>query len=128
MDRLPKDAWVVVADGNGARLLQNVADDGDVQLIQRGLLSPQNLEEEGPSGVQPEEIDVEEATFAKQLARHLNHAALTHQFQHLVLVADPKTLGQVRPLLHKETSERLVAELSRTLTNAQLEEIARVLH
>lgn len=127
MRNLPKDAWVVVADGNGARVLQNVSD-GDVELVQRERVTPDELVNDGPSGVQPEEVDVEEATFAKHLARRLNHAALTQQFAHLVLIADPRTMGHLRPLLHKEVSDRLVGELTRTLTNAPLEDIRRVLH
>ena len=36
----------------------------------------------------------------------VNEAALKQQYEHLVLVADPTTLGRVRPLLHKEAMQR----------------------
>jgi protein required for attachment to host cells len=45
----------------------------------------------------------------------------------LVLVADPKTLGQVRPLLHKATTDRLLADVAKDLTNVPLEGIQRAL-
>lgn len=128
MQAIPKGAWVVVADGRGARLLENVGAAFEPSLIQRGQLQPKNLDGEGPSGVQPQELDVDEATFAKQLAQKLNQEALTNAYQHLVLIADPKTLGQVRPLLHKETVGRLVGEVSREMTGARLEDIAKALH
>lgn len=128
MHRIPSGAWVVVADGGRARMLENVGGANDLQLVQREVVLPQNLDGEGPSGVQPKEVDVDEATFAKQLANRINHAALTREFEHLVLIADPQTLGQMRPLLHKETEGRLIGEVTKTLTNAPLDEIERVLH
>ncbi|MFC0677800.1 host attachment family protein [Lysobacter korlensis] len=128
MQTIPRGAWVVVADGGRARLLQNVADSGSVQLIQQKVIEPQNLDDEGPSGVQPPEVEVDEATFAKQLARRLNDGALKNEYAHLVLIADPQTLGQMRPLLHKEALDRLVGEVAKTLTNSPLDEIERVLH
>ena len=45
----------------------------------------------------------------------------------LVLVADPQTLGQMRPQLHKETLERLRGEVAKTLTNSPLEDITAAL-
>lgn len=128
MQTIPRGAWVVVADGGRARLLQNVADSGSLQLIQQRVIEPQNLDDDGPSGVQPQEIEVDEATFAKQLARRLNDGALKNEYAHLVLIADPQTLGYMRPLLHKEALDRLVAEVGKTLTNSPLDEIERVLH
>lgn len=128
MQSIPAGAWVIVADGGGARMLQNVGEANAPKLIQQKLIEPQNLDDEGPSGVQPQEVDVEEATFAKQLANRLNEAALQNDYRHLVLIADPQTLGQMRPLLHKETLDRLIGEVPKTLTNAPIEDIERVLH
>ncbi|GHA73954.1 host attachment family protein [Cognatilysobacter bugurensis] len=128
MQSIPSGAWVVVADGGGARMLQNVGEAKAIKLIQQRLIEPQNLDGEGPSGSQPKEVDVEEATFAKQLANRLNDGALKNDYRHLVLIADPQTLGQVRPLLHKETLERLIGEMAKTLTNASIADIERVLH
>ena len=44
-----------------------------------------------------------------------------------MLIADPTTLGRIRPLLHKEVQQRLIAEIGKTLTNAPLEDIERAL-
>lgn len=128
MQSIPAGTWVVVADGGRARMLQNVGEANAPKLIQQSLVEPVNLDGEGPSGSQPKELDVEEATFAKQLAHRLNDAALKNDYRHLVLIADPQTLGQMRPLLHKETTDRLITEMAKTLTNASLEDIERVLH
>ena len=42
-------------------------------------------------------------------------------------MADAQTLGQMRPLLHKEVRERLLVEHAKNLAGAPLEEIARAL-
>jgi protein required for attachment to host cells len=130
MDKIPPDAWVVVADGIHARILRNVGKGLSLSLRQEQLVEPKNLNDEGPAGRQPPEADVayiDEATFAKQLAHRLNAAALRNEFSHLVLVADPQTLGQMRPLLHQETAKRIVGELAKTLTNSPVEDIERAL-
>ncbi|MGA9827028.1 MAG: host attachment protein, partial [Rhodanobacteraceae bacterium] len=75
-----------------------------------------------------DEQSIDEATFAKQLAHRLNAAALQNKYQHLVLMADPQTLGQMRPQLHKETERRIIREVAKTFTNAPLEDIQNALH
>jgi len=130
MKKIPGGAWVVVADGCGARLLRNVGTGLAVSLEQIKVIGPKDLANEGPAGRQPPErtsAEIDEATFAKQLARRLNAAALKNEFAHLVLVADPQTLGQMRPLLHEETVKKMVEELNKSLVHAPLEDIERAL-
>ncbi len=130
MERIPEGTLVVVADGERARVFRNVGKGNALSLQQQEVLEVENVDDEGPSGVAPTEQtghQTDEATFAKQLAHKLNHGALTNQYAHLVLVADPQTLGQIRPQLHKETLQRLHGELAKTLTNTPLEEIERAL-
>jgi protein required for attachment to host cells len=52
---------------------------------------------------------------------------LKNRYAHLILIADPQTLGRIRPLLHKETQERLIKDLAKDFTNAPLEDIQRAL-
>lgn len=130
MTSLPSDALVVIADGQGARLFRNRGEDGAVALHQVDLLELMNTNDDGPAGSMPGESSsrqIDEATFAKQLAQGLNDSALKQRYAHLVLVADPVTLGRVRPLLHKETTQRLVAEIGKDLTNSRLDAIEQAL-
>lgn len=131
MGKIPTDTWVVVADGSKARMFRNVGEGIKLSLKQDHLLDSQDMEAEGgPSGRQPPETAgsyIDEATFAKELANRLNAAALKEEFAHLFLVADPQTLGQLRPQLHQETTKRLVGELAKTLTNSPLADIEKAL-
>jgi protein required for attachment to host cells len=130
MKSLPTDALVVVADGESARIFRNRGEQGAVSLHQYDLLELMNMNDDGPAGSMPGESSsrqIDEATFAKQLAKGLNDAALKQQYEHLVLVADPTTLGRMRPLLHKEATSRIVAEVGKDLTNVPLEAIERTI-
>ena len=130
MDKIPADAMVVVADGESARVFRNVGTDGALSLQQQELVTAQNVDDDGPSGSAPTEQSpqqTDEATFAKQLAHRLNHGALTNAYAHLVRVADPQTLGQMRPQLHKETLQRMHGELAKTFTNSTVHDIERAL-
>lgn len=128
--QIPQGALVVVADGGSARVFTNVGSDRELTLKQEAWLEGQNINDEGPSGSMPSESSqsqLDEATFAKQLAGELNAGALKNRYAHLVLVADPKTLGQLRPLLHKATTDRLLVDVPKDLTNIPLEGIQRAL-
>ena len=130
MALVPSDALVVVADGGGARLFRNRGDERALALHQVELRELMNMDDDGPSGSMPHEstgAQIDEATFAKQLALALNADALKQGYQHLVLMADPTTLGRMRPLLHKEVQQRLILEVPKTLTNAPLPDIEAAL-
>ncbi len=130
MLKIHPGCWVMVADGTEARLFTNVGNVTHVSLKQQQHVTPENLLDDGPSGRRPPEEDEQasdEATFAKQLAQRLNSAALNNSFEHLVLMADPQTLGQMRPQLHMETQKRLTGEIAKTMTKAPLEDIERAL-
>lgn len=129
-NKIPAGTLVVVADGEGARVFRNIGDDQVLSLQQQDLLELMNMNDDGPAGAMPTEStgkQLDEATFAKQLALRLNAAALKNEYAHLVLIADPQTLGHMRPLLHKETQQRTIAEIAKTLTNAPLADIERAL-
>lgn len=131
MQRIPAGAWIVVADGTGARLFHNVGKGATVSLKQQKLMEPDDLLDDGPSGKRPSEQSAQatdEATFAKQLAHYLNAAALKQEFADLVLMADPQTLGQLRPQLHNETTRRVIREIAKTFTNSPLEDIQAALN
>ena len=127
MQPLPAGTLVVVADGEKARMFRNVGDGKDLQLRQEAMMDAHDMFLQGPSGIAPPEQQTDEASFAKHVAQRLKPGALHDDYADLVLVADPQTLGLVRPQLHKETLDRLRGEVAKTLTNARLEDITSAL-
>jgi len=128
MSAIPKDALVLVIDGTGGTTFRNRDGSGGVSLEATGDLTPQDLEDDGPAGTRPAEqtpSQLDEATFAKQVAQWLYRQAHRGAYAHLVIAADPQTLGQLRPSLHAEVVERLVKEVPKTLTNSPIPAIER---
>ncbi len=128
--RIPHRALIVVADGGGAKFFRNSGNEMYIALTSEGELGPAHLTTEGPSGHRPIESsgqETDEATFAKQLAKELYARAHRDDFKALVLIADPQTLGQIRPLLHNEVVNRLILELAKTLRKATVADIQQAL-
>ena len=129
-DNIPMNALIVVVDGAGGTTFRNRAGDGSVKLEKTSDLGPKELEDDGPAGSRPAESsprETDEATFAKQLAEWLYREASRGNYDHLVLAADPQTLGQIRPSLHQEVTRRLVKEVGKTLTNSPIPDIEKSL-
>ena len=126
----PPNAFVVITSGSDVKFFRNDGTASEIKLKHVGDLSPQNLDNEGPSGSRPPESsqqETDEATFAKQLAQHLYTKAHRGDFDHLVLVADPDTLGEIRPILHQEVTQKITFELAKTLINSPTNDIERSL-
>ena len=127
-DNFPDGTLVVVVDGTQGQTYRNRSGDGSLKLENTGQLGPKELADDGPAGSRPAESspqETDEATFAKQLAEYLYRHAQRGDYDALVLVADPQTLGQIRPSLHKEVQDRLVKEVGKTLTNSPIPDIER---
>lgn len=88
--RIPEGTLVVVADGGSARVFTNVGSDHQLALKQEGELRLQDISEQGvsgqgPAGAVPKDMSVSqlnEATFAKQVAEQLNEDALKNRYAH----------------------------------------------
>ncbi len=125
---IPKNTLVVIATGAEAKLYRNSGDGNEISLKSEGSLTPKNLRGEGPSGSYVPDSsgqETDEATFSKQLANRLYEMSHSGKFDNLVLAADPDSLGEIRPLLHKEVSDKLVLELNKTLINSSVQDIEK---
>lgn len=71
---------------------------------------------------------MEEAAHVTAVAQWLNAQVLSHEIDKLVVIADPKSLGQMRRHYHKELEGVLVAEVPKHLNGRPAQEIVRVLH
>ena len=55
--------------------------------------------------------------FAEDLSQWLKNAAEAESYDRLILIAAPRTLGDLRPRLHKSVQNRIAAEVNKELTN-----------
>lgn len=144
MARLSNDAWVLVADGEKALFLKNITDAENPNLevvrkeeqdnpkdIDQSANRPGRMPDTGPGQMSAmDDTDWHELAkerFADDLADLLYAQAHKHKFEKIVLVAPPKTLGELRRKMHKEVADKVIAEVPKTLTNHPLDEIETML-
>jgi len=68
-----------------------------------------------------------EDRFAADAAELLKKRALAHDYEKLIVVAPPHTLGELRKHYHKEVSGRLIGELDKDLTGHPIPDIEKAL-
>jgi protein required for attachment to host cells len=147
--QVPHDAFVVVADGRKMLFLRN---EGDAQIpnlqVEKKMVDKHNPDHHeqatdlagGAMGTRTagaqwgsgsmEEVDfhqLEEDRFAAETAALLKERALRNEFETLIIVAPPRTLGELRKHYHKEVSDRLAGELAKDLTGHTVPQIEEAL-
>jgi protein required for attachment to host cells len=143
--RIPAGALVLVGDGSKALFLRNQGSAAEPQLIteqvmahenpptrEQGTDRPGRYRDSGPGGQRSgmEETDwhqLEEDRFAAEVADALYKAAHAGRYEHLVVVAPPATLGELRKHWHPEVADKLVAEIPKTLTNLPVPDIQKLI-
>lgn len=142
--QVPHNAMVVVADGRKMLFLRNEGDAEYPNLQverKREQDNPSNGEIKtdapgrsfssvGPGRSAYEETDfhqLEEDRFAAETAELLRKRALANDFETLIVVAPPRTLGELRKNYHKEVSDRLAGEVAKTLTGHPIPDIEQAL-
>ena len=143
---LPHDTLILVADGRKALFLRN---HGDGQQIDLRIASHREREDRKdsdiktdaagrssrPAGVggfqdtmaEPDFHQQEEDRFARNLSEKVNAMALAGEFDHLVVVAPARTMGELRPLWHKEVSARIIGEHVKEMTDRPIPDIEALL-
>lgn len=147
--QVPHDAFIMVADGRKLLFLRN---EGDAQIpnlqVEKKLVDRDNPDHHeqatdlagGSMGTRMaggqwasgnmDEVDfhqLEEDRFAAEAAELLKERALRNEFESLIIVAPPRTLGELRKHYHKEVSDRLRAEIAKDLTGHTVPQIEEVL-
>ena len=141
---LTKGTWVLIADGEKALFLENAVDAQDPDLNVVRLEAQDNPSDRAQSANRPgrmpdtgpgqrsalDDTDwhlLAKERFARDLADILYDRAHAGAFERIVLVAPPKTLGELRDALHKEVQDRVVGELAKDFTNHPLDEVETLL-
>jgi protein required for attachment to host cells len=141
---LPHNAVVLVADGRKMLFLRN---EGDAEFP--NLVVEKAQEQDNPatrdqatdsagrasspqggvqSSVEPTDFhQIEEDRFAADAAEFLKTGALKNKYDSLIVIAPPKTLGELRKHYHKEVTSRLKGELDKDLTGHPIKDIEKAL-
>jgi protein required for attachment to host cells len=129
---IPKDAIVAVADGEKLNLYRNDGEGSAPELaaLPDAVIVTDNKGAGGrhhSSSANPDESQQEEDSFAAGIAEMLNKHVLDGTISALVVVAAPRTLGELRKHYHKALSAVLVGELAKDLTGHSLADVQKAL-
>lgn len=128
---LPSNALVAVVDGEKLALFRNGGSATEIQLkaIESPPLEDRVVGSPGriSSDANPDNDTQAEDGHAMSVAQALNNQALKNRFDKLVVIAAPKTMGELRKHWHKEVEGAIVGEITKTLTNASTDEIIRAI-
>jgi protein required for attachment to host cells len=141
---IPQDTLVLVGDGRKAMFLRNRGGAGHPDLFAVRILEQNNppSREQGTdrpgrhmgpdhasrSAMQETDWHTQaEDRFAAEVAQVLYKKAHEHDFERLIVVAAPRTLGTLRSAFRKEVAQKVSAEIAKDLTSHALTEIARLL-
>ncbi|TFI58476.1 host attachment protein [Sphingomonas parva] len=143
--QVPHNTFVVVADGKKMLFLRNEGDAEYPKLelerkVEQEDAADRDQKTDGPGRTFDasggagrsayEEVDfhqLEEDRFAHETAEMLKRRALRNEFDSLIVVAPPRTLGELRKHYHKEVEKRLAGEVAKDLTGHPVPEIEKIL-
>lgn len=155
--QIPNNGYVLVADGRKMLFFRNEGDEQYPNLevvTATEQKNPKNTEQatDGPgsgfvasgsprqgtisslsgashrSAYEPTDFhELEETRFAIDAADMLKKRALANEFEKLLIVAPPSTLGDLRKHYHKEVESRLIGEIAKDLTNHPVDQIEKII-
>ncbi|MEO7690387.1 MAG: host attachment family protein [Sphingomonas sp.] len=138
--QIPHNAAVLVVDGRKLLFLRNEGDEIYPNLVVEHAEEQANPKDSDQKSDAPglsfssvgsgrstmDEVDfhqLEEDRFAADAADLLKRRALANDFESLIVVAPPRTLGELRKHYHSEVSARIAGELDKDLTNHPIPDI-----
>jgi protein required for attachment to host cells len=125
---LPTDTIVAVADGEKLNLFRNTGTETELSLA---AAPKEDVEAASGSGnnssANPDQSQAEENGFASGIVGMLNSQVLTNKFSDIVIIAAPKTLGEMRKHYHKKLEEALVGEIAKDLTGHSVADIEKTI-
>ena len=129
---LPHGATVAVADGKILNLFRNTGDEAAMKLapLPRQAVASDNHGSGGrhvSSSANPDAGQIAEDGFAAGIARMLNSHVLDGSISALVVIAAPRTLGELRKHYHQKLTGVLLGEIAKDLTGHPVHDVEKTL-
>lgn len=131
--KCPHKAHVAVVDGNRFVVLRNKGQifDPKLELFAEPDLEPTNfsagVKHQDKAGQRTGETDLNELAHGAAAADWLNQKAIANEIDDLIVIADPKTLGEMRRHYHVELEKRLAGELDKAIANEPIPAIEKAI-
>lgn len=118
---LPNGSMVAVVDGEKLLMFRNKAMEPHIELVEVPHGDP-DAENTGSgsrhrsSSANPDSSRQQEDDFAASAVAYLNKQALGGKLDHVFIIADPRTLGEMRKHFHASLEGKIVGQLAKDLT------------
>lgn len=131
--KLGHNAHVALVDGESFTLFRNEGQIFDPKLAKE--TSPDLDVTNFSAGVRHQDdigqelgrTQLEELAHGAAVAEWLNQKAIAGKFEDILIIADPKSLGEMRQHYHSELEKRISGELDKTLTGRPVEDIEQAI-
>jgi len=129
---IPKGAIIAVADGELLNLFRNSGDEATPHLTSLpdadvGTTNHGSGGRHQSSSANPANSQQDEDSFAAGTADVLNKRVLDGNISHLIVVAAPRTLGELRKHYHKALLAVLVGEIAKDLTGHAVADVEKII-
>ncbi|MFZ1741829.1 MAG: host attachment protein [Pontixanthobacter sp.] len=131
--KLPNQAHVAIVDGEHFIMMRNEGQLFEPKLtkIDQPELESTNfsagVRHQDDAGQRTSSTDLNELAHGAAAAQWLNTRAISGEITDLLVIADPKTLGEMRRHYHGELSKRIVGEIAKTLTSEAADQIEKAI-
>lgn len=121
--KLPHKAHVAIVDGESFTIMRNGGKPFEPKL--EGGSRPDLTASNYSAGIRHQDdigrekgtsTQLDELAHAAAAAEWMNAKAIAGEFEDVLIIADPKTLGEMRRHYHTELQKRLVGEIDKTMT------------
>lgn len=129
---VPNDTMIAVADGGKLRLFRNKGAEPHITLDEVPDAHIESHNEGSGSrhrsaAANPDRSRLAEDDHASSTASYLNQQVLGGKIAKLIVVADPRTLGEMRKHFHAATKSVLVGEIAKDLAGHSVDAIKEAL-
>lgn len=131
--KLPNKAHVAIVDGQNFTVMRNTGQALEPKLAdaQKPDLSATNfsagVKHQDDLGQKHGRTDLNELAHGAAAAEWLNAKAISGEIDKVLVIADPKTLGEMRRHYHSELEKRLVGEIDKTMTGEPTDRIEKAI-
>lgn len=127
---VPLNTTIAVVDGENFNVYRNTSNGPPVKLTE--LRDHDSEDRNSASGrsssaANPAAKQMEEDAFGKGVTEKLNKMVLDGRVEKLIIIAAPRSLGEMRRNYHSKLQEVLIGEIDKVLTSASIEYIEKAL-
>jgi len=124
---LPHGTVIALVDARKFELLRNNGNEAEPDLVEVEAPKLDAHNHSGASHRDGSTAVLSEDAHAIAAVEWLNHEVLAHRVAHVVVIAAPRTLGELRKHYHKNLEHALIGELAKDLTGHKGPEVLAAL-